>query len=278
MSRRCRHRHPLDGVSVDAAPVDTAPVDTLGVPAPETDEVPVPDDTVGVGPCARRQPDTIPVPDVPLLPDEFGAPAHAGCRTAAHPRRPGAVRRSGAGHRRGASSARARAVEQRPRLRGLVELRGGEGEATWNALATQCFNGTPTCPRTNPGSNGQLAIVLDGVIQSAPSVNQPIFDGAVSITGNFTQSEAEDLANILNRGAFPVEMVAQEAQTISPAAGQESLRASVIAGLIGLALVLVFLLVLLPLDRPRDPRRAHDLGAHGLQRRGVRVELRRTTR
>jgi preprotein translocase subunit SecD len=231
---------PLDGVSVDAAPVDTAPVDTLGVPAPETDEVPVPDDTVGRR-SVRTPPDTIPVPDVPLLPDESGLPVTPGAELL--PTRDGQVLCVGPAQGTGEVFQRQSArVNNDLGFDVSVELRGGQGEATWNALATQCFNGTPTCPRTTPGSNGQLAIVLDGVIQSAPSVNQPVFDGAVSITGSFTQSEAEDLANILNRGAFPVEMVAQEAQTISPAAGQESLRASVIAGLIGLALVLVFLL------------------------------------
>lgn len=124
----------------------------------------------------------------------------------------------------------------------IVGLRGGEGEATWNNLASQCFNGAPTCPRQDQSGNGQLAIVLDDVIQSAPQVNAPSFRDTVSITGQFTQSEAEDLANILNRGAFPVEMIAQDSETISPAAGQESLRASIIAGLIGVAIVLIFLI------------------------------------
>ena len=231
---------PLDGVSVDPAPVDPAPVDTLGVPTPESGEVPVPDDTVGRR-SLRTPPDTIPVPDVPLLPDELGIPLTPGAELL--PTRDGQVLCVGPAQGTGEVFERQSAtVDNSLGFQVNVELRSGEGEATWNALATQCFNGTPTCPRTIPGSNGQLAIVLDGVIQSAPSVNQPVFDGAVSITGNFTQSEAEDLANILNRGAFPVEMVAQEAQTISPAAGQESLRASVIAGLIGVALVLIFLL------------------------------------
>ena len=124
-----------------------------------------------------------------------------------------------------------------------VGLRDGpEGEGTWNALASQCFNGSPLCPSLSNQGGGQLAIVLDDVIQSAPTVNAPSFSDTVSITGRFTQDEAEDLANILNRGAFPVEMVAQDSETISPAAGQESLRASIIAGLIGVALVLIFLL------------------------------------
>jgi preprotein translocase subunit SecD len=124
----------------------------------------------------------------------------------------------------------------------IVGLRGGDGEATWNNLASQCFSGAPTCPRQDQSGNGQLAIVLDGEIQSAPQVNAPSFRDTVSITGRFSQNEAESLANILNRGAFPVEMVAQDVQNISPAAGQESLRASVIAGLVGVAIVLIFLL------------------------------------
>jgi preprotein translocase subunit SecD len=225
---------PLDGVSVEP------PVDTLEPEPAET--VPVPDDTIGVRSLRTPdEPEPIPVPDVPLLPEEFGLPSTPGAELL--PTRDGQVLCVGPAQGTGEVFERQSAtVDNQLGFQVNVELRGGEGQATWNALATQCFNGTPTCPRINPGSNGQLAIVLDGVIQSAPSVNQPNFDGAVSITGDFTQSEAEDLANILNRGAFPVEMVAQEAQTISPAAGQESLRASIIAGLIGVAFVLTFLI------------------------------------
>ena len=116
-----------------------------------------------------------------------------------------------------------------------VDLRGGEGRDTWNNLANQCFNRAPTCPTQ------RLAIVLDSVVQSAPTVNEPNFTDAVSISGSFTQSEAEELAAVLNRGAFPVEVEAQEARTVSPSAGSDSLQAAVIAGLVGLALVLAFL-------------------------------------
>jgi len=116
-----------------------------------------------------------------------------------------------------------------------VDLRGGEGRDTWNNLASQCFNRAPTCP------SGRLAIVLDSVVQSAPNVNEPNFTDAVSITGDFTQSETEELASVLNRGAFPVEVEAQEARTVSASAGGDSLRAAIIAGLLGLVLVLAFL-------------------------------------
>ncbi|MFN3254592.1 MAG: preprotein translocase subunit SecD [Ilumatobacter sp.] len=118
----------------------------------------------------------------------------------------------------------------------VATLRGGDGRAFWNSLASQCFSRTSTC------ASGQLAIVLDGVIQSAPTVNQPNFDDQVSITGNFTEDEARSLARVLNRGAFPVEIEAQEARTVSASAGSDSLRAAIIAGLLGVMVVLALLL------------------------------------
>ncbi len=121
-----------------------------------------------------------------------------------------------------------------------VDLRG-DGQATWNSLANQCYNTAPTCPSTQPGVRGQIAITLDSVVQSSPQVNQPNFSDAVAITGSFARSEAEDLAAVLNRGAFPVEVAAQEARTVSASAGADSLNAAIIAGLVGLAMVLMFL-------------------------------------
>ncbi|MDA3030939.1 MAG: protein translocase subunit SecD [Actinomycetota bacterium] len=126
-----------------------------------------------------------------------------------------------------------------------VDLRG-DGEASWNALAGQCFNRLASCPSTGIDTDGsarpgQIAIVLDGIVQSAPVVNVPVFDGSVSITGSFTQDEADQLSDVLNRGAFPVQVTPQETRTVSASAGGDSLRAAIIAGLIGLALVLAFL-------------------------------------
>lgn len=109
------------------------------------------------------------------------------------------------------------------------------GENDWNALASQCFNAAPTCP------TGQLAIVLDNVVQSAPRVNQPAFSGGVSITGSFTEDEARSLAEVLNRGAFPVQMVQERVETVSPTAGRDSLNAAIIAGIIGVVLTLVYM-------------------------------------
>jgi preprotein translocase subunit SecD len=113
----------------------------------------------------------------------------------------------------------------------------GSGESAWNALATECFNGTSACP------SKQLAIVLDDVIQSAPVVQTPTFSGDVSITGNFKESEARSLARVLNRGAFPAKVEAKRVDTVSPTLGKDSLKASLFAGLVGVALLVLVLLL-----------------------------------
>ncbi|MGA1052070.1 MAG: protein translocase subunit SecD [Ilumatobacteraceae bacterium] len=110
------------------------------------------------------------------------------------------------------------------------------GEGSWNVLASQCFAAASTCP------TGQLAIVLDDVVQSAPRVNQPSFSGGVSITGSFTEAEARSLADVLNRGAFPVQMVQERVEAGSPTAGQDALDAALIAGLIGVLVMLAAML------------------------------------
>ena len=118
-----------------------------------------------------------------------------------------------------------------------VSLRGGaSGEDVWNALASQCYSGTESCP------SRRLAIELDGEIISAPSVNAPSFQGEVQITGNFSKAEAEDLARVLNSGSLPVRLETQAVQNVSPSLGKDSLNAAVIAGIVGVALVLLFML------------------------------------
>lgn len=122
-----------------------------------------------------------------------------------------------------------------------ADLRG-EGELQWNAIASQCYSGAATCPGT-AGGRGRLAIVLDDVIQTAPSVNAPSFSGAVTISGSFTESEARDLAQTINRGAFPVQVVQQRVETVSPTAGDDSFNAAVFAGLVGVGLTLIYMIV-----------------------------------
>ena len=119
-----------------------------------------------------------------------------------------------------------------------VSLRGGSaGEGTWNVLASECFNATATCPTR------QLAIELDGEVISAPTVQQPSFTGSVQISGSFSESEARNLARVLNSGSLPVRLETEAVQTVSPTLGKDSLRAAWIAGLVGVGLVFIFMVL-----------------------------------
>ncbi len=88
----------------------------------------------------------------------------------------------------------------------------------------------------------QFAIVLDGEVVSAPSVNTTLNSNA-EISGSFTQDSAKDLANVLSYGALPLTFHEQSVTTVSPALGGEQLEAGLIAGAIGLALVVIYLVV-----------------------------------
>jgi preprotein translocase subunit SecD len=87
----------------------------------------------------------------------------------------------------------------------------------------------------------QFAIALDGEVVSAPSVSSAITGGSAQISGNFTQQSAEDLANVLSYGALPLTFDESSVTTVSAALGGEQLQAGLIAGAIGLALVIVYL-------------------------------------
>ncbi|WP_230423236.1 protein translocase subunit SecD [Streptomyces radicis] len=89
----------------------------------------------------------------------------------------------------------------------------------------------------------RFAIVLDGETVSAPSVSERLGGGSAEISGGFTQASAEDLANILQYGALPLTFEEASVSTVSPTLGDEQLRAGLIAGGIGLALVIAYMLV-----------------------------------
>ncbi|QNP62339.1 protein translocase subunit SecD [Streptomyces genisteinicus] len=88
----------------------------------------------------------------------------------------------------------------------------------------------------------QFAIVLDGEVVSAPQVNQTL-SASAEITGDFTQESAQNLGNILSYGALPLTFEEQSVTTVTAALGGEQLQAGLIAGAIGLALVIVYLVV-----------------------------------
>ena len=86
----------------------------------------------------------------------------------------------------------------------------------------------------------QVAIVLDGLVVSAPRIIDAILGGQAQITGNFTQQEASDLANVLKYGSLPLAFDRGEVQQVSPTLGSDQLRAGILAGALGLLLVIVY--------------------------------------
>lgn len=89
----------------------------------------------------------------------------------------------------------------------------------------------------------QFAIVLDDKVISAPSVSNPIPGGRASISGNFTQTTATALANVLTYGALPLSFEVSSVDNVSAKLGGEQLQAGLIAGLIGLILVVGYSLL-----------------------------------
>ena len=119
-------------------------------------------------------------------------------------------------------------------------LGGEQGIDLFNQAASLCFSTTAQCP------NQTLAIVLDGRVISAPAIQQPSFErDAIVITGNFSQGEAEDIALVLRYGALPIEFQdpaeAGFVRVVSATIGEDSLRAGLIAGLVGLILVTIYM-------------------------------------
>jgi preprotein translocase subunit SecD len=113
----------------------------------------------------------------------------------------------------------------------------GKGQAVW-AEYTSKHNVTAT-----PGeAANRVAFVLDGRTISAPEI-QGTINGQTEVTGQFTQQSATDLANVLKYGALPLTFEQQEALTVSPTLGTDQLKAGLLAGGIGLALVFIYSLL-----------------------------------
>lgn len=112
------------------------------------------------------------------------------------------------------------------------------GSKQFNALAGKSYGQTPP--------TDQVAIVLDGVVQSNPAFQAASFSGPVQISGGsngFSQSDAEDLAKLINYGALPVVLKQVNVENVSPSLGKDQLHAGILAGIVGLALVAIYMLV-----------------------------------
>jgi preprotein translocase subunit SecD len=109
------------------------------------------------------------------------------------------------------------------------------GSSKWDQLAQEQFH-------------KQVAITLDSVVQSAPTIQPPpqqtfeSFNGTAIISGRFSQAQAEDLAKLINYGALPVQLKKISVENVSPTLGQDQLDAGIAAGILGLALVAAYML------------------------------------
>ena len=88
-----------------------------------------------------------------------------------------------------------------------------------------------------------LGIFFDNELVSSPVVNTPITGGEGYISGSFSKEEAQNMVNLLNAGALPVPAVIIEENTVGPTLGIDSLHKSEIAGLVGIGLVMLFMVV-----------------------------------
>jgi preprotein translocase subunit SecD len=95
---------------------------------------------------------------------------------------------------------------------------------------------------TSQNVNKQAAFVLDGQVVSAPTIDEAILGGNTQISGSFTQTQAADLAGVLKYGSLPLAFDSSNAETVSATLGLASLKAGLIAGGIGLALVVIYCL------------------------------------
>jgi preprotein translocase subunit SecD len=116
----------------------------------------------------------------------------------------------------------------------------GAGAKAFGDLTTQMYNqyGRSASPLD------QLAVVLDGQVISAPAINQgPIVGGSAEIFGNFSQADATNLANVLSYGSLPLTFRQESVETVTPQLGHDQLVAGLLAGVLGLILVVIYLML-----------------------------------
>jgi len=114
---------------------------------------------------------------------------------------------------------------------------------TFDGDGTRAFGALTNRVTTLQSPLNQVAIVLDGLVVSAPRINEAIPSGNAQITGSFSQVEAQDLANVLKYGALPLAFDRGEVQQVSPTLGADQLNAGLLAGALGLGLVLLYSLL-----------------------------------
>ena len=109
---------------------------------------------------------------------------------------------------------------------------------TFNSIGARAF-----AKLTSENVGKRFAIILDGKILSAPTIQEPITGGYGQITGGFTTEQANDLSTMLRSGALPCELTVVEERTVGAGLGADSIEKGSFASILGLALVLIFMLV-----------------------------------
>jgi preprotein translocase subunit SecD len=124
-----------------------------------------------------------------------------------------------------------------------------QGAAGWyvmidfNGEGTSKFGALTTSVTSLAAPQNQVAIVLDGLVVSAPRINEAINGGSAQITGSFSQEDASNLANVLKYGALPLAFDQGEVLQVSPTLGADQLNAGLLAGLLGFVLIFLYSLM-----------------------------------
>ena len=110
----------------------------------------------------------------------------------------------------------------------------------FNGNGTTKFGAITTRVVKLASPQNQVAVVLDGLVYTSPQINSAIVAGNAQITGNFTQTQASDLANVLKYGALPLSFDRGNVEQVSPTLGANQLHDGLLAGLLGLILVILY--------------------------------------
>ncbi|MEU5834110.1 protein translocase subunit SecD [Streptomyces diacarni] len=129
---------------------------------------------------------------------------------------------------------KAKAVFDQQRSQWIVQM-------SFNGKGSDQFGDITGKLSKKPQPQNQFAITLDGQVQSAPTVREKLTNNA-EISGSFTQESAQELGNILSYGALPLSFEESDVTTVTAALGSDQLTAGLIAGAIGLGLVILYLL------------------------------------
>lgn len=115
----------------------------------------------------------------------------------------------------------------------------GAGASAWETLTTAAYKNDAGCPSTTVPTN-QVAIFLDNEVLTAPCVSSP--SGASTTISPFSQAQAQTLANQISAGALPAQISTVQSTEVSATLGQQSVTQSVVAGAVGLAVVVLFMI------------------------------------